>query len=405
MQLGERSRSAAQIHAAAHHGVGSSAIRLPHIERIQQSFGARFDVATIRAHVGPAATSANRRMGTRGYAMGEHVVFREPPSLRLAAHEAAHVMQQRSGVQLSGGVGTQGDAYERHADEVAERVVAGESVEALLDAAPSLSQAPTHATPTVQQLVVQQLKEKEVSNAALVRLQMAKGAMDLTKSVLKHGAGNQIKALQSSKLNSYHRMKLARNVNYWDVDPSVKDLIAKDRGAYESARAFVAAGGNCGEHGRIAYEYLKTLANGQQITLAATKGLDHAFVLIGDLSETDGQPNEPDSEIAVADAWPTSPTATLWEDHFAYTPNRSEIEKAASTIASGQSSMMAIAAAIKPNEKGMELINKVGTDEEVEAKIARAEQDLLWDHESTAAAGKEFKYFTTDATGRRVDLK
>lgn len=52
--------------------------------------------------------------------------------LHTVAHEAAHVVQQRGGVQLKGGVGAAGDAYERHADAVADRVVAGESAEDLL---------------------------------------------------------------------------------------------------------------------------------------------------------------------------------------------------------------------------------------------------------------------------------
>jgi hypothetical protein len=43
------------------------------------------------------------------------------------------VVQQRSGVHVAGGVGQAGDRYEQHADEVAQRVVRGESAEALLD--------------------------------------------------------------------------------------------------------------------------------------------------------------------------------------------------------------------------------------------------------------------------------
>ncbi|HZJ68368.1 MAG TPA: hypothetical protein VFD36_32930, partial [Kofleriaceae bacterium] len=68
------------------------------------------------------------------YATGSTVAFASPsPSLHTAAHEAAHVVQQRGGVQLAGGVGQAGDAYERHADAVADRVVAGASAEDLLD--------------------------------------------------------------------------------------------------------------------------------------------------------------------------------------------------------------------------------------------------------------------------------
>ena len=205
----------ADIHTAAQHGVNSSSTPLPHLERIQESFGTRFDVSAIQAHVGSAATQANRRMSAQAYATGEHVAFREQPSLRLAAHEAAHVVQQRRGVQLIGGVGMEGDVYERHAEEVAQRVVEGASAESLLDASPGPSHAPTFGTfavqqHAVQQKAVQQKAEKQVSNQALVRLQMAKGAIEMTKAALRHGAGNQVSAVEASKLNSFYRMKLAR---------------------------------------------------------------------------------------------------------------------------------------------------------------------------------------------------
>jgi len=64
------------------------------------------------------------------------------------AHEAAHVIQQRGGVQLKGGVGEAGDAYERQADEVADRVVQGESAEELLG--PGRSDAALGHPPIVQ---------------------------------------------------------------------------------------------------------------------------------------------------------------------------------------------------------------------------------------------------------------
>ncbi|HTE55742.1 MAG TPA: hypothetical protein VK698_33035, partial [Kofleriaceae bacterium] len=67
------------------------------------------------------------------YAIGDRVAFARSPDLHTAAHEAAHVIQQRGGVQLADGVGRSGDMYERHADAVADRVVRGESAEALLN--------------------------------------------------------------------------------------------------------------------------------------------------------------------------------------------------------------------------------------------------------------------------------
>jgi hypothetical protein len=61
------------------------------------------------------------------------VAFARSPDLHTAAHEAAHVVQQRGGVQLKGGVGEAGDSHERHADAVADLVVQGKSSESLLD--------------------------------------------------------------------------------------------------------------------------------------------------------------------------------------------------------------------------------------------------------------------------------
>jgi hypothetical protein len=120
------------VHAAATHGISGSAGHLPHFDRIQRSFG-RHDVAGIQAHVGGAAAEGARAMGAEAFAAGDHVAFAGAPDLHTAAHEAAHVVQQRAGVQLKGGVGEAGDGYERHADEVADLVVQGRSSEALLD--------------------------------------------------------------------------------------------------------------------------------------------------------------------------------------------------------------------------------------------------------------------------------
>lgn len=120
------------VHAAAAHGIQGSGGALPHLDSIQQSFG-RHDVSAVQAHVGGPASTASRAMGAEAYATGNHVAFDGAPSLHTAAHEAAHVVQQRGGVQLKGGVGQVGDVYERHADAVADKVVAGESAEPLLD--------------------------------------------------------------------------------------------------------------------------------------------------------------------------------------------------------------------------------------------------------------------------------
>jgi hypothetical protein len=111
--------------AVAAAGVEGAAAPLPHLEAIQSSFGPH-DVTGVRAQVGGAGADASDALGAEAYATGDRVAFASSPSLHTAAHEAAHVVQQRAGVQLEGGVGQAGDAYEQHADAVADAVVRGE---------------------------------------------------------------------------------------------------------------------------------------------------------------------------------------------------------------------------------------------------------------------------------------
>lgn len=124
--------TAAQVRVQAAQGVVGGHQALPFARAIQQSFGDRHDLSGVRAHVGGGAALAAREIGAGAYTTGEDVAFARPPSLRMAAHEAAHVVQQRKGVRLADGVGGRGDFYERHADAVAERVVAGRSASSLL---------------------------------------------------------------------------------------------------------------------------------------------------------------------------------------------------------------------------------------------------------------------------------
>jgi Domain of unknown function (DUF4157) len=143
--VGDREPDDDHVHAAAARGTRGTGAPLPYLDRIQRAFG-RHDVRGIRAFIGGEATEAARTMGAMAFATGDLVAFADEPTLETAAHEAAHVVQQRSGVQLAGGVGRTGDAYEHNADAVAARVVAGASAEALLDAyAPSASAASASA--------------------------------------------------------------------------------------------------------------------------------------------------------------------------------------------------------------------------------------------------------------------
>jgi hypothetical protein len=119
------------VHEAAARGTAGSGAQMPHLAAIQRSFGGH-DVGGVQAHVGGAAREATQAMGAEAYASGNHVAFGQSPDLHTAAHEAAHVIQQKAGVSLEGGVGRSGDTYERQADAVADRVVQGKSAEDLL---------------------------------------------------------------------------------------------------------------------------------------------------------------------------------------------------------------------------------------------------------------------------------
>ncbi len=120
------------VREAAATGVAGPGAALPFLDRLQASFTSDHDLSGVRAHVGGPAARASEQIGARAYATGNDVAFGETPDLHTAAHEAAHVVQQRGGVHLKGGVGEAGDPYERNADAVADRVVRGEPAGDLL---------------------------------------------------------------------------------------------------------------------------------------------------------------------------------------------------------------------------------------------------------------------------------
>ena len=147
----------ADIQATAATGFAGPGHSLPHLATIQHAFG-NHDLQQVTAHVGGAAQTAATAIGADAFAMGNRVAFARDPDLHTAAHEAAHVIQQRAGVQLYGGIGAAGDAYEQHADAVADAVVRGESVVQLLTAGPHVGVAASTAV---------QRKEKKSSEPTL----------------------------------------------------------------------------------------------------------------------------------------------------------------------------------------------------------------------------------------------
>ena len=144
----------ADIEAIASSGTSGSGSALPHRAAIQAAFGQNHDISGVRAHTDSAASAATESLGANAFATGNQVAFAPAKAdLHTSAHEAAHVIQQRNGVHLSGGVGSAGDPYEQHADAVADRVVQGKSAAGLLDSVPGQSGA--RGGPAVQRKAVQ----------------------------------------------------------------------------------------------------------------------------------------------------------------------------------------------------------------------------------------------------------
>lgn len=167
---GARHEDAGAVHAAAARGTSAGGGRLPHQDTIQRAFGAH-DVSGVSAHVGGKATEACGAMGAEAYASGDSVAFAKQPDLHTAAHEAAHIVQQRAGVSLKGGVGQAGDPYEQHADAVADAVVQGKSAEGLL------SQMGGGGAQGVQREAVQQ-RAVQREDAGEMRKRMANTSVD-----------------------------------------------------------------------------------------------------------------------------------------------------------------------------------------------------------------------------------
>jgi hypothetical protein len=111
----------------------ASPIDDPARKTMERRFG--FDFSRVRVHTDAAATASAHDVAARAYTVGDHVVFGagqydldRPTGLRLLAHELTHVVQQRHtarGLQRHSIALSDSTDAERHADLVADRVVAG----------------------------------------------------------------------------------------------------------------------------------------------------------------------------------------------------------------------------------------------------------------------------------------
>jgi|GEM_PF-5748154 len=181
---GGKATAASDPTAIAADGVRGTGTTLPHLDLIQRAF-APHDVSNVRAQVGGAAAAAAKGLDAEAYATGNSVAFRSQPDLHTAAHEAAHVVQQRGGVQLKGGVGQAGDSYEQHADAVADLVVSGKSAAGLLDTMAGGAVQSGHSGPVQKKKGDSKKDTAGKANAApVVPTEELKAAMAYTRSML-----------------------------------------------------------------------------------------------------------------------------------------------------------------------------------------------------------------------------
>lgn len=128
----------AEAGQVAENGFRGTPANLPHRQQIEASYGV--DLGGVQAYTGPEATQACDALGAEAYTVGNSIAFGSAsPSPFLAAHEAAHVVQQANGVRMSRGMGAPGDSYERQADTAAELAVLGQSAQSVLPAAGPIS--------------------------------------------------------------------------------------------------------------------------------------------------------------------------------------------------------------------------------------------------------------------------
>ncbi len=373
--------NASRIEKLAEKGAAAATSPLPHLERLQKAFG-HHDLSGVRVSMGG---STAREMGALAYAVGEDIVLTSG-DLEHVAHEAAHVVQQRCGAT------TATSQHEDQADRVADLVVRGKSAVSVLDemtgkAAPVRQKAPGNLV----QMRWDDPTPKKVSASAMKRIEQAREAIAHTKAVISFGAGNQYEALESSNFNSYFRMQTMRDMECWEMDASVRGLASKHPQALTAAMADLAGGGNCGEHAQIGYDFLCASMPGEIINQCDKEGLDHAFVIMGDLK------GEADNSLAVCDPWPTAATACLWEDHFAFIADRTKINTRQSERATGDNVKAVIARGLKLSPKGLAQIQQKMSDKDTKKHLKEGSSrengahPWIWRHSDSASTEHDYQ--------------
>ncbi|MEQ9372546.1 MAG: DUF4157 domain-containing protein [Coleofasciculus chthonoplastes F3-SA18-01] len=406
----------------------------PLSEEVRTFMEPRFgsDFSGVRVHTGSEAVQMNQELGAQAFTHGQDIFFNQgkynPGSTDgklLLAHEMTHVVQQTGAVspkQEQQAIQSESSAHRvpgylqsifssqqgntalyRKELQDFQQVNSNKT----LNQYQSQLQEPNQRVEITQTAPLQQARlmmrgnsppgkpRKQVSSKAMGRLGKAEDAIKHTKSVFLYGAGNQTEALKATNFNSQFRLLVMRDdpqllqavgeTSFWQLTDSVKPIAAANPEALTAAKADLAHGGNCGEHAQVAFDYLRVQAVGETLHRSAKQGLDHAFVLMG-------VPTDSDADIVVADPWPTQATATTWEDHFAYTSDRTKIQVSNSMVADGQNVKAVIAAGLTLTDKGKQVAAMKRSDKQTEELLKRSKEMHFWTHPDAAAQGHDYDY-------------
>jgi hypothetical protein len=159
-------------------------------------------------------------------------------------------------------------------------------------------------------------RSSQVSRAAWDRLDAAAHAIEYTRGLFRFGAGNQFAAQWSSGGRAGELAALTKPVSRFAEAPA-KHIPWQWKRKYDSdVRAVkMIGGGTCAYYAAVAYQYLVTNHPHLTVTAVGSKN-DHAFVVIGGYNPNAGAFTEPDADLVVVDAWPTSPQPVTLADHF-----------------------------------------------------------------------------------------
>jgi hypothetical protein len=178
------------------------------------------------------------------------------------------------------------------------------------------------------------VKEVTVSAQTMTRLGLAQAAIkQVNNEILKFGAGNQAEDIRKTRGVALQRTKVLQDKKDIDWQVTRDNAADEKRVQPEPARRNILlqyyGASVCDDFGYATFNYLRQIASGQKLTRAASPGLHHAFVIIGDLK------TDTDNELVVADPWPTSPQAVVWSDFFGYHPERKALNIKNEMVADG----------------------------------------------------------------------